>query len=272
MLHHARRVTYAEGYPPSDPAEPAAVAAIRVFAEFTDLLAGRRLTVVLPADDTRVAAVRAELGDPGWLAVERAGEAGLLATLRGSGAFKMPVFAFLDAAGGPPPDADLLAAVASAPLGEVLVALDPGPDDHRAALRRAGFRVATRVELADDAGRTQLLLFAGSAERSLDRFKDALWAVDEYAGIRYRDPADPERAPLDISLRPHLGPLRRALLHRLAAAGAATVADLREHTRAETIYRTADANRALTALLSAGTLTRSPERGRLTAETTLRLA
>ena len=77
---------------------------------------------------------------------------------------------------------------------------------------------------------------------------------------------------LDISLEAHLGPLKRALLARVRGNGPCQVADLREFTRTGTIYRAADATRALTALLSAGALAREPERGRLAADTLVRLA
>jgi three-Cys-motif partner protein len=145
-------------------------------------------------------------------------------------------------------------------------------DAYRDALRRAGFGSLTHVELVEDGGAAELLVFATGSAKNADRLKDAFWAVDEYAGVRYRDPRDAEHELLDISLPPHVGPLRRALLDRARRTGRCTVAELREYAVAETIYRTADATRVLTALLGAGSLSRQPEKGRLTPETVLRPA
>jgi hypothetical protein len=270
VLHHAKRFTYAEGYPATGP-DPSAAAALRVFGEFTDLLTkGRRLDVVLAGDGTAAEAVRAEIGAPSGLRIVPA--SGPLPTvLRESGAFTGPVVVYLDPSGAPPPDSDTLTALAAGPQTDVLLLLDgAGPD--RDALRDAGFGSVAHVDLVDAAGRARTLYFASTAGKNLDRFKDALWAVDEYAGVRYRDPVDPDGVLLDISLEAHLGPLKRALLARVRGDGPCQVADLREFTRTGTIYRAADATRALTALLSSGALAREPERGRLAADTLVRLA
>ena len=98
----------------------------------------------------------------------------------------------------------------------------------------------------------ELLVFATTSGKSLEAFKDTLWAVDEYAGVRYRDPGDPERHLIDISLTPHPGPLRRELLGHLAEVGEATVTELRTFALTETVYRAADATRVLHALLTPG--------------------
>jgi hypothetical protein len=270
VLHHAKRFTYAEGYPGSG-ADPSAVAALRVFGEFTDLLTkGRRLDVVLAGDGSAAEAVRAEIGAPPGLRVV-SGQGPLADVLRESGAFKGPVVAYLDPAGAEPPDAGTLTALATGPQTDVLLLLDGGGPD-RGGLHGAGFPAVVHVDLVDAAGQARTLYFASTAGKNLDRFKDALWAVDEFAGVRYRDPVDPDGALLDISLQAHLGPLKRALLARVRVGGPCQVAELREFTRAGTIYRAADATRALTALLSSGALGREPERGRLNPDTLVRLA
>jgi hypothetical protein len=105
--------------------------------------------------------------------------------------------------------------------------------------------------------------FATTSGKSLESFKEALWAVDEFAGVRLRDPADPERHLIDISLSPHPGPLRRELLAHLAEVGSATVTELRTFTLTDTVYRAADATRVLHALVDSGAVTRRPEHGRL---------
>jgi hypothetical protein len=218
--------------------------------------------------------------------------------------------AYLDSAGRQPPQLRTLAAVLAGGRGEALVTLDravlaevwpalnpadtgerlvddaggqaaadgyagksyPGlVEAYRAALRRSGAALVSHVELVDAAGGTELVCFATSSVRNLERFKDELWAVDEYAGVRYRDPRDPGDALLDISLSPHPGPLRRALMRRLADTGC-TVAELRRFAITDTVYRANDVTRVLNALLAAGVVTRDPARGRLTADTRVALA
>lgn len=251
-LHSARSAIYLDhsGY--------GAEATVRVAGEFADLLAGRELAVLVAGE------LPADPGTAG-LRVAVAPE-DLPALVRAAG--RTPVLAHLN---GPPPDG-LLDALGAARDGELLLVTDPEPGDPRAALHAAGFGYVVAVELVDNAGAAQLLRFATSAARSLERFKDELWAVDEYAGVRYRDPAEPDAVPLDISYEPHPGSLRRALLAHLAGVGARTVTELREYALTRTLYRPADVARALAPLLSRGAVVREPERGRLTGATVVRLA
>jgi hypothetical protein len=114
-------------------------------------------------------------------------------------------------------------------------------------------------------GAQETLLFGASSEKALEKFKEELWALDEFAGVQLRDPADPEL--LDIGLQAHLGPLRRILGARLAAVGAAPVSELRTFTARHTVYQSADAVRALHAMVAAAEARRSPTAGRLSATT-----
>jgi hypothetical protein len=161
-------------------------------------------------------------------------------------------------------------AVAAEPAGHRQAGL---VDLYRAALRDAGFPLTTAVELvtADDVD-GELLFFATMSGRSLEAFKEALWAADEFVGVRYRDPGDPLRHPIDISLSPHPGPLRRELLMHLAAVGACTVTELRTFTLTETVYRAADTTRVLGAMVTAGTVLRTPEHGRLGGDVVIAVA
>jgi three-Cys-motif partner protein len=137
-------------------------------------------------------------------------------------------------------------------------------EEYRTVLREAGFPLVAAVELvADPEADGELLIYATTSGKSLEGFKEALWAADEYAGVRYRDPGDPERHLIDISLTPHPGPLRRELLAHLATVGECTVTDLRTYALTETVYRSADATRVLGTLLTAGAVNREPEHGRL---------
>ena len=124
-------------------------------------------------------------------------------------------------------------------------------------------RLFTEVELASGEEAGQVLAFGTTSGKSLEGFKDALWAVDEFAGVRYRDPGDPDRHLIDISLAPHPGPLRRELLAHLAEAGPRTVTELKTFALTETIYRAADVTRVLNLLADSGGVRRDPDHGRL---------
>jgi hypothetical protein len=248
-LGAVRRATYLDRSPHG------AVAAVRVFTEFADLLAGRALDMLVAGP------LPPEPGVDGLRV--RAAPADLTGAVR-----QGPLLAHVEGA----VEERLLAAVGAVRGGEVLLVSDPVAGDPRPPLYAAGFGFAAAVELVDEAGRAQLLRFATSAARSLERFKDELWAVDQFAGVRYRDPAEPDAVPLDISIEPHPGPLRRALLAHLATGGSRTVGELREYALTRTLYRPADVARALHPLLARGALTREPQRGRLTGATRVRLA
>jgi hypothetical protein len=226
-----------------------------VFVEFADLLAGRDLSMLV---------VGQLPDDPGIAGVRVAAAPAELASTVGRG----PVLAHL---AGHAPGA-LLSALGAARAGELLLVGEAEPDDARGPLHAAGFAYVAAVELVDGAGRVELLRFATSSGRSLERFKDELWAVDQFAGVRYRDPAEPDAIPLDISNEPHPGPLRRALLAHLSTGGACTVNDLRDYALTRTLYRPGDVARALNPLLARGALAREPERGRLTGSTVVRLS
>lgn len=245
----------------------AARAALRVFAEFADQLAGHRLEVVLVGDHLAV-----DVSDtPPGLTV-RAVAAAADVSVAG------PALAHLDLIAD-----DAMAERAAWRLigslgrtGEVLLTLPSAPADviaiQRDRLREAGLVWVVQVELVDRDGRAELLVFATATEKHLMAFKDELWAVDEFAGIRFRDPGDPGRALVDISLTPPVLPLRRALLAELGRRGRCTVADLQRHTVAQTIYRAADAMRVLQAAVTAGAVLRQPQRGRLSPATEVRAA
>lgn len=260
VLRSHRRATYVEAG-----RDDVAVSALRVFGEFADRLAGHQLDVViLRAATGPLAAALQELGEPPGLSLRTADPTDLTVT--------GPMLAHLDA-GDTLDEAAVWRLVASLAPGkarEVLLTLPPATaaevTGYRARLHEAGLDAVT-VELADDHGHAQLLLFATSDNKHLATFKNELWSADEFAGIRYRDPHDPEHTLVDISLTPQLLPLRRALLDELARRGPSTVADLQQHTLRETIYRPADAIGVLTSAVSAGTITREPPKGRMSPRT-----
>jgi hypothetical protein len=271
-LHRARRATYVHGYADDDGGAQAE-AALRVFAEQSDLVRGRELTMLAVGEDVtavqeRLSAVASTGAGLTVHAVPGGTDARLGVAVQALGAARLPLLGFLDAsAGTAAPAPGTIAALAAGRPAEVLLVLPPGAVTDlpgcREQLRAAGFPLVAAVELASGETAGELLVFATTLGKSLEHFKDTLWAADEFAGVRYRDPADPQRHLIDISLSPHPGPLRRALLAHLAAAGPATVAELRTFALTGTVYRAADATRVLHTLVNAGAVTRRPEDGRL---------
>ncbi|MEV6304025.1 hypothetical protein AB0M02_31790 [Actinoplanes sp. NPDC051861] len=268
-LHHARRAIYVHGYADADGGE-AAEAAVRVLADLPDLARGRELSMVVLGDDVtgftgRLAEAQRDAGAGAGLAVLPIGGGTndrLPVALRAAGASRVPMLAFLDAtAATEPPGVPTLAAVAGGKPAEILLVLPPGTSVE--PCREAGFPLVTSAELATGTEPGEVVAFATTSAKSLESFKEALWAVDEFAGVRLRDPADPERHLIDISLRPHPGPLRRELLAHLAQVGTATVTQLRTFALTETVYRAADATRVLHTLVDTGAVVRRPEHGRL---------
>ncbi|GAA2540831.1 hypothetical protein GCM10010435_05340 [Winogradskya consettensis] len=267
-LHRGRRAAYVHGY--ADDVPDLAEAALRVFTEQSDLVRGRELTML--AIGSEVGDVAARLGKlppaPGLTVLTIGGgtQERIGVALKAAGALRVPMLGFLDAssASGPPSPATL-AALATGKPAEILVVLPSGSSvpDFREALNTAGFPLVAAVELAVSDDPAEIVVYATTLGKSLESFKDVLWAVDEFAGVRYRDPGDPERHLIDISLEPHPGPLRRELLAHLGQAGSATVAELRTFALTETVYRASDATRVVHALLDAGSVTRRPEQGRL---------
>jgi hypothetical protein len=234
--------------------------AFRVFAESADLLEGHHLDVVLlgPGEP----AVPRELAGLAGFSVRSVADPEEV-TAAGT------VLLQLDAVAGALATADVWRLVASLGRGkghEVLLTLPATEQlaDCRRRLAAVGLACAAGVELVADDEQAQLLVFGTGDSKRLALFKNELWAVDEFAGIRYRDPRDGERTLVDISLTPQLLPLRRALLAELARRGRTTVAELQRYALLETIYRATDAIGALTSAASAGAITREPAKGRLT--------
>lgn len=254
-LRSQRGATFVESGPGDFVAD-----AFRVFGESADRLAGRHLTMV-------VVGAAASGEPPAGLAVRSVAEAGEV-TVNG------PVLAHIDVVDGTLAEADawrLISSLGPGKAHEVLLTLPDAAAVPEVCDRLSAVRLTctAMVELVAEDGRAQLLVFATGDTKRMATFKNELWAVDEFAGIRYRDPRDAEHGLVDISLTPQLLPLRRLLVAELTRHGRRTVADLQQHTLLETIYRPADAIAALTSAASAGVVTREPEKGRLTANTVI---
>ncbi|WP_320064827.1 hypothetical protein [Micromonospora sp. RTGN7] len=265
-LHRARRATFALAYAGSDAG--GADAALRAVAEFADRLRGFRLTVLVLAegDETlpaRLGAVEATLPAEVTVHVMPGDPTRLPVALKAAGAAGAPL---LTVAHGADPTPALLAAVRAGRPADLLLINGPG-SPLRPALDAAGFPLVAEVELivpveaAKDAEERRIA-FATTSDRSLQAFKDALWAVGA-AGAGYRDPGDPQGRIIDVVGEPDPGPLGRELLAELGRLGPRTVTELRRYALTATPFRVADATRAVAGLLDSATVTRDPQDGRL---------
>jgi hypothetical protein len=291
-LHGRKRATYVEAYADCGEADGSAEAALRVFGEFADLLDRHELAMVLVGDDSRrlnklakrLTEVAAEFDSPAGLSMHTAAGGcakSLMPALRETKSMGSPIFGWFDSYGSTAPPPDAVSGIAANKASEVLLSLSPDSlegtgsypnrvSTYRNSLGKAGLGLAAHVELVDSSGEAELLLFGTTSDKALEKFKDELWAIDEYAGIRYRDPRDQEHTLLDISLQPNVGPLRRALAEHIAHTGESTMATLRTWAVRETTYRATDAMKAVQALVSAGVVERSPTAGRLSPDTVIR--
>ncbi|MEV4136876.1 hypothetical protein AB0J72_32465 [Dactylosporangium sp. NPDC049742] len=235
-----------------------AEAALRACAEFGDRLARKRLTLLYVTAakglEQRLSAVQRELRTPAELSVHvMSGDVAVL--LKALGARSGPLLSMID---GIDP-----AVVADARPAEVITV-----DVPRDRLR--DFELTTAVTLVGgQAERT--IGFGTRSAKSLEAFKNEMWALDEYAGVRYRDPNDPEGHLMDITLDPNPGALRRELLTYLRG-GDRSVTELKRFALTETVYRAADAVKVVTALLQSGAVTREPKEGRLGGDVRIRIA
>ncbi|SCF27804.1 hypothetical protein [Micromonospora chokoriensis] len=258
-LHRSRRATVAIAGTDAGSAE----AALRLVAAHAGQVRGRQVTVLVLADSAelpaRLGPIEAELpaevtvhllsGDPYRLPV----------AVKAAGAAGAPLFSFVDLPGSVTPK--LLAAAANGRAGELL--LHTG-DSARDALVSAGFPLVAEVApVLPDGEAAGVIAFGSRSDRSLEAVRDALWAVGADLDLRYRDPQDPMGVTVDVVGDPDPEPLAHELLAELRRGGSRPVTELRRHTLTATVYRAADANRALADLLDAGDVRREREAGRL---------
>ncbi|MEH1098865.1 hypothetical protein [Micromonospora sp. CPCC 205561] len=259
-LGRARRATLALAYAHGD--DGCAEAALGVAAGHADRLRGRQLTVLVLADgggelSARLAAAQAWLPAEVTVHLMPGGADRLPVAVKAAGAAGAPLLSVVD---DPAAGAAVLAAAAAGRPADVLLATAAGTAA-RAALADAGFPLTTEAELVPAGGApARLLAYATGSDKSLESFKESLWAAAGAAGVRYRDPVG---GLLDAAPAPEAGPLGRELLAELTRSGPRTVTELRRHALTETVYRSADAVRALTGLLDAGEVARHPQDGRL---------
>lgn len=118
---------------------------------------------------------------------------------------------------------------------------------YRQRLHDAGFPHVLTFEMIDEGGHSLYLFFGTTNEVAVQKFKDALWAVDGITGQLFRDPRDPNQLSFDI-LRPDFTPLGNRIIELLETREH-SVAELRRHALLETIYRETHVKNALEPLL-----------------------
>jgi three-Cys-motif partner protein len=106
---------------------------------------------------------------------------------------------------------------------------------YRQCLHDAGFRYVLTFEMIDELGHSLHLFFGTTNEVAVQKFKDAIWAVDGIAGQQFRDPRDPNQMSFDI-LEPDFTSLAGIILN-LLDGGEQTMADLCRYALLETIFR-----------------------------------
>lgn len=138
------------------------------------------------------------------------------------------------------------------------VASDRKADYIQAQYRRtvadAGFRHVLDFELADEKSNLLYLVYGTNNLTGLARMKDALWAADPVQGVGYRDPRDPDQQMIPLVLQPDTAPLRRLILRHLEdqPEQSATLAQLREFTLVNTVYKPAHVTDAVRHLRAGG--------------------
>ncbi|MET8087995.1 hypothetical protein [Micromonospora sp. NPDC005237] len=261
-LHRSRRATVALAWAGADGG--AAEAVLRVVVGHAAQVRGRQVTVLVLADGAadlpaRLGPIEAELPAEVTVHLLPGGPDRLPVAVKAAGAAGSPLFCFLDLPGEVPPH--LLGAAANGRTGEVL--LHAGGVT-RAALVAAGFPLVAEVApVLPDGAAAGVVAFGSRSDRSLEALRDALWTVGAELGVRYRDPADPTAPPVDVAGDPALEPLAGELLAELRRGGPRPVTELRRHTLTATVYRAADANRALANLVETGDVRRERDSGRL---------
>lgn len=127
---------------------------------------------------------------------------------------------------------------------------------YRDVIRDAGFEHVLDFELMTDRGEALYLVFGTTHTRGLEKMKEAMWEVDEVAGIGYRDPRDPDQQTLEIEVEPQTAPLRRLLRNYLLLQEArrVRVEELRAFAFLNTVYKKSQVLPVLRAMHEAGEL------------------
>src|SRR5689334_18301345 len=162
-LHSTRGATFAMIFSGGRPDPEAVAAALGVFGEFGDRMRGRRLTVLIVAAEL-AGPVPDQKGLPAGMTVHAVeGVEKLPAALKAAGAAGAPLLSYVD---GPDPGP----VTAGKPSEMLLLTGTKGWTG------REGFSLTAEVDLVAG-GAERLLGFATNSAKSLEAFKNELWAV-----------------------------------------------------------------------------------------------
>jgi hypothetical protein len=89
--------------------------------------------------------------------------------------------------------------------------------------------------------------------------KEAMWEVDDHAGVGYRDPRDPNQETLAIEFEPNTAPLKRLIRDHLATqpGGRAAVYELRRFALYNTVFKESQAMAVVREMVADGQLARA---------------
>jgi catechol 2,3-dioxygenase-like lactoylglutathione lyase family enzyme len=244
-LRSARGATFALMWSDGDADRETVEAALGVLGEFADRIKARRFNVLLVTDG-RGTTERGGGGSVADLVRLAPSEISIYpvvgfdkrdAALKAAGVAGSPLLTYVE--GAEP------VAVAGGRPSEMFIVTEPEAwRRRRAALTAAGFTLTCGVELTGG----KLVGLATMSAKSLEAFKSELWAVDDFEGVRIRDPGGHE---IEITVEPNL----HALKDELAGwVDGRTVTEIKTYVLTETVYRASDATRALHALLAEGVI------------------
>lgn len=129
---------------------------------------------------------------------------------------------------------------------------------YRRTIQQAGFQYVLDFELIDKRGQSLFLVFGTTHEKGLTKMKEAMWEVDDIAGVGYRDPRDPNQEALAIEIEPNTAPLKRLIVDHLRATpeNQATLNELRKFALRSTVYKESQAASVVREMVADGQLVR----------------
>jgi three-Cys-motif partner protein len=129
---------------------------------------------------------------------------------------------------------------------------------YRHTIKAAGFPFVLDFELIDKRGQSLFLIFGTTHRKGLIKMKEAMWEVDDVAGVGYRDPRDPNQEALAIELEPNTAPLKRLILDHLQTlpGNRSAIRDLRSFALFNTVFKESQAMTVVKEMVADGQLVR----------------
>lgn len=130
---------------------------------------------------------------------------------------------------------------------------------YRETIKTAGFPYVLDFELIDKRGQSLFLVFGTTHPKGLTKMKEAMWEVDDAAGVGYRDPRDPNQETLTIEFEPNTAPLKRLVLDHLrnVPEGRSAIYELRRFALYNTVFKESQAMSVVRELVVTGHLVRA---------------